>query len=89
MGTVLGGLGLRQALEHAARQSRDQSQYVRQLHNWFDALKTLRFIHALGEADTALEPISLQSLMQKPPDWWPQATTHALSELHARWGWRA
>jgi len=38
-----------QALEHAFRQSRNLDQFIRQLHTWFDAFRTLKLIHFLRD----------------------------------------
>jgi len=38
-----------QALEHAFRQSRSLDQFIRQMHTWFDAFRTLKLIHFLRD----------------------------------------
>ena len=42
-------VGTQKALEHAFRQSRDQDQFTRQVHTWFDAFRTLKLIHYLRD----------------------------------------
>ena len=49
---LLAGLreaGTQKALEHAFRQSKDQHQFERQMHTWFDAFRTLKLIHFLRD----------------------------------------
>ena len=48
------------ALEHAFRQSKSLEQFIRQIHTWFDAFRTLKLIHALR--DSQLPTISYASL---------------------------
>ncbi len=38
-----------QALEHAFRQSKNPEQFVRQMHTWFDAFRTLKLTHHLRD----------------------------------------
>jgi len=45
----LGAIKTDRALEHAFRQSRNQDQFLRQMHTWFDAFRTLKLIHALRD----------------------------------------
>ena len=35
------------ALDHAFRHSRDEDQFIRQMHTWFDAFRSLKLIHFL------------------------------------------
>ena len=61
---LMGGLeqaGVADALQHALRQSSDASQFMRQMHTWFDAFRTLKLIHHLR--DHFLPSISFQALM--------------------------
>jgi len=46
---ALAALGFAQALNHARRHGRSETQFVRQLNTWFDGLRTLKFIHALRD----------------------------------------
>ena len=47
--TGLNMIKTEQALEHAFRQSNNLAQFTRQVHTWFDALRTLKLIHALRD----------------------------------------
>lgn len=46
-------LGTLPAAETARQISKTRAAYVRHMHNWFDALKTLRFIHLLRDGGLA------------------------------------
>lgn len=52
-----------QALEHAFRQSRSLGQFLRQMHTWFDAFRTLKLIHYLR--DSYLPSVSYADLERK------------------------
>jgi len=65
-------MGWLQALQHCRRQGKTREQYLRQFHQWFDAFRTLKFIHALRE--TALPQQSLQGLAALQPQLWPGAS---------------
>lgn len=53
-------LGTEEALKHALRQSSNVSQFMRQMHTWFDAFRTLKLIHYLR--DRHLHSVSFESL---------------------------
>jgi hypothetical protein len=53
-------IGTEEALKHALRQSSDVSQFMRQMHTWFDAFRTLKLIHYLR--DHHLPSVSFNSL---------------------------
>ncbi len=55
-------LNIRQALEHAFRQSRDLEQFKRQMHTWFDACRNLKLVHHLR--DRGLSSISYSALIK-------------------------
>jgi hypothetical protein len=55
-------LGASKAIDHAFRQSKDLSQFTKQMHTWFDAFRTLRLIHELRDLDLA--SISYAELQQ-------------------------
>ena len=61
---ALRAIGTDKALEHAFRQSRDLDQFLRQMHTWFDAFRTLKLIHALR--DHHLPNISCAKLETNP-----------------------
>jgi hypothetical protein len=46
---IVADMGAAEALEHAARQSRDEAGFARHMQQWFDAFRTLKFIHALRD----------------------------------------
>ncbi|QIB66306.1 hypothetical protein [Kineobactrum salinum] len=82
-------LGVEQALAHCARQSRDAANCRRHFLQWFDALRSLRFIHLLraaGWADLALDASLTQS-----PLLWPVTAGTQVEDLRrallAHWGW--
>jgi len=81
-------LGLTVALAHCRRQGKTPDQFLRQFHQWFDAFKTLKFIHAARDAGWPMQ--SLEQLGTVSPNLWPARrgdveTLRAASA--ARWGW--
>jgi hypothetical protein len=42
-------MGLGAAIEHASRQGRNPSQFSRQITIWFDAFRTLKFVHGIRD----------------------------------------
>ena len=54
-------IGTEKALGHAFRQSRDLDQFLKQMHTWFDAFRTLKLIHHLR--DHQLPSISFEELL--------------------------
>lgn len=46
---IIKDLGLESFLRHAKRQCADKRAFATQFHQWLDAFKTLKFIHALTE----------------------------------------
>ena len=73
---VLESLGLPEALAHCRRQGRTPDQFLRQFHQWFDAFRTLKFIHRLRAAGWPDQPLA--SVQQLAPPFWP-ATMEAMS----------
>lgn len=59
---VLDQMGAFDAIENAAGRSRDSGTMLRHLHTWFDAFRTLKFVHALR--DTALPSISIDEALR-------------------------
>ncbi|HEY6131969.1 MAG TPA: hypothetical protein VIV27_08115, partial [Halioglobus sp.] len=47
---ALHSLNIPVALAHCRRQCRSSAQFQRQFHQWFDAFRTLKFIHAIRDA---------------------------------------
>ena len=84
---VLEDLGWQQALAHCTRQGRDSAQFLRHFHQWFDAFRTLKFIHALR--DRSLPQQTLAELDSLQPTLWPERGGEmALSEaIRNHWQW--
>jgi len=82
--------GVEQALAHCRRQGRCAGQFQRHFHQWFGALRTLRFCH--GVRDRGWPPQSLAALEQCAPRLWPCAESPGAGALRdaiaAHWGWR-
>ena len=84
-------MGWLQALQHCRRQGKTREQYLRQFHQWFDAFRTLKFIHALR--DDALPQQSLQGLAALQPLLWPGASRSEcdvqalLCSIRNEWHW--
>ena len=66
---ALQALGIEKALSHCRRQGKKRAQFQRQFHQWFDAFRTLKFIHALRDAGWPQQ--SLAQLDNLQPDFWP------------------
>ena len=66
---ALQALGIQRGLEHCHRQSRSSEQFKRQFHQWFDALRTLKFLHLMRDA--GWEKQSLTQLEALRPNLWP------------------
>ena len=83
-------MGLEEALQHCRRQGKSPRQYLRHFHQWFDAFRTLKFIHALRDA--GLPQLSLSELASQQPRLWPgDSATHEASPLRGaiqeHWHW--
>lgn len=87
--STLDSLGLATALDHCRRQGNSGEQFMRQFHQWFDALRTLKFIHGLRDA--GWPDCSLAGLHSLQPRWWPATGTDDIDSLRQRigqhWGW--
>lgn len=84
-------LELERALRHCRRQGKTAEQYLRHFHQWFDAFRTLKFVHGIRDAGWPLQTLSqLQTLT---PRLWP-ASEHVVepgalrAAVMAHWGWR-
>ena len=90
---ILHEMGLETVIAHCRAHGRTQAQFLRQFHQWFDAFRTLKFIHAMRGAGWPDQ--SLQALPTLTPVLWPAADMDlvdipALRELVRRhWGWRS
>lgn len=83
-------MGLAGTLAHCHRQSRSEDQFLRQFHQWFDAFRTLKFIH--GVRDAGWPPQTLAGLGAIEPRLWPsperEAEVERLRDAAAsHWGW--
>ena len=70
---TLAVLGLEAALAHCRRHARTPEQFVRQFHQWFDAFRTLKFVHAIR--DVGWPELSFDSLRLAKPTFWPVAAS--------------
>ncbi|MFT5138472.1 MAG: hypothetical protein ACI9H8_000855 [Lysobacterales bacterium] len=59
----LSAIGTPKALAHALKQSKDLDQFLKQMHTWFDAFRTLKLIHYLR--DDYLSSIPHHELLKK------------------------
>lgn len=88
----LAALGLTVALAHCQRQSTTSNQFQRQFLQWFDAFRTLKFIHAMRAAGWLDQ--SLVQLDTLQPRLWPTATEppYDIDQLRAaigrHWVWQ-
>ena len=89
---VLDALGIQDALAHCQRQSTTSEQFQRQFHQWFDAFRTLKLIHALRDAGWPQQ--SLGQLDTLTPEIWPTRTkpSHDIAKLRLsitrQWNWQ-
>lgn len=75
----LASMGLAAALGHCRRQGKTPEQFMRQFHQWFDAFRSLKFIHALRDAGWADQ--SLARLRELSPDLWGNASDSEVDAL--------
>jgi hypothetical protein len=82
-------LGVERALAHCARQSRDAANWRRHFLQWFDALRSLRFIHLLRAAGWA--DLALGASLAQTPSLWPASGLSQVDDLRrsvlAHWDW--
>ena len=85
---ALAEMGIAAALAHCRRQSTTPAQFLRQFHQWFDAFRTLKFIHALRDAGWPQQSLAQLDTLQ--PLLWPRAseTPHTVERLRAARAWR-
>jgi hypothetical protein len=61
----LRAVGAEKALQHAIKQSSDETQFSKQMHTWFDAFRTLKLIHYLR--DHLLPSVAYEELKGSEP----------------------
>ncbi len=62
----LSNIGVDEAISHASQHSKNQAGFTKHMHNWFDAFKTLKFIHNLR--DMGIPSINLKDLQNYKTD---------------------
>ena len=72
---ILGALKLEKFLDHGFRQSSNQSAFEKQMHDWFDGFKTLRFIHL--SRDYYFPDIRLQEITNHYAEWLEEVSEHS------------
>lgn len=87
---ILDDMGIAAALAHCARQAKSTPQFLRHFHQWFDAFRTLKFIHALRDA--GWQDQSLDSVGELEPLLWPMTADDSssaalLDSLFNHWHW--
>lgn len=88
---TLAALGIEKALQHCRSHGKSPEQFQRQFHQWFDAFRTLKFIH--GMRDSGWPEQALHALTAIEPDLWPQSGPAANTAVQLcdrtlrHWGW--
>ena len=77
--TALDALGVEASLDHCIRQGRSEAQFIRQFNQWFDALRTLQFLHAIRDAGWALQTLAQLEALQ--PVFWTGQNTGPAPDL--------
>jgi hypothetical protein len=88
---ALNSLGIYKALDNFRGQSRNAGQFEGHMHRWFDGFRTLKFLHALRDADWPLLPLT-KTFQTKPKLWPPglsgsQAIEDLRSGVYEHLGW--
>jgi hypothetical protein len=84
-------MGLEAALRHCRRQGKSPEQFLRQFHQWFDAFRSLKFIHAIRDGGWPQQSLS-QLVPLEPPLWPIDTDRHWEVEglrlaVRRHWGW--
>jgi len=88
----LDSMGLNAALAHCRRQGKSPEQFLRQFQQWFDAFRSLKFIHGIRDAGWPQQ--SLNALAALHPQLWPNnagtpiAMKNLQRSIHQHWGWQ-
>jgi len=82
---------LAQALHHCRTQGKTPAQFLRQFHQWFDAFRTLKFVHGIRDAGWPAQ--NLSQLAGLAPGLWPAGDTVSDYEalrcaVRRHWGWK-
>lgn len=83
-------LGLEQALQHCRVHGKTPAQFLRQFHQWFDAFRTLKFVHGIRDAGWPAQELS--QLERLSPWLWPGTDAKTGHEalrcvIRQHWGW--
>jgi hypothetical protein len=83
----LAAMGWQPALDHCLRHSDGPTHFMRHFHQWFDAFRTLKFIHALQKLALPQQPLAALDGLE--PHLWPtRAPETALADaIRSQWGW--
>lgn len=81
LGDALDALGFPAACQHAVNQSRTELQFIKQMTVWFDAFKTLKFVHYLR--DHGYSSITLKALLHNTNNLSEELVTRANRLLNA------
>ncbi|MCP5130134.1 MAG: hypothetical protein H6985_11190 [Pseudomonadales bacterium] len=87
---TLQAMDIASAIAHCRRQGTSPAQFLRQFHQWFDAFRTLKFIHGIRDAGWAT--CTLADLRVLRPRLWPDADSDDIDSLRqhitSQLGWR-
>ena len=88
---ALNAMGMAAALAHCRRQGKSDEQFLRQFHQWFDAFRSLKFIHAIRDAGWPQQPLAALAVLE--PQLWPAAAPKKTEveelrdAIHRHWAW--
>ena len=84
---ALVAMGWQSCIEHCLKHSDNPAQFMRHFHQWFDAFRTLKFLHRLR--DSALPLQSLEALESLWPNLWPvPGEGEELADaIRSQWDW--
>lgn len=83
-------LGLEQALQHCRQHGKTAERFLRHFHQWFDAFRTLKFVHGIRDAGWPAQ--NLSQLPELIPKLWPVGDAVLEPEalqtaVMQHWGW--
>jgi len=87
---ALEAVGIDECLRHCQKYGDNPARFSRHFHAWFDAFRTLKFLHALRDAGWESQP--LENLGTLQPVLWPGCTALddrdlLLQSTAKHWGW--